>query len=986
MNITSQYHPGQPWRAALAAALALVASAAFAQDDSTKPKAAEEPVKLEAYVVTGSNIPTTLTAGEAGTYPVIAIDRKAIERTGYQNAAELLQKITVSNGASVPISNAATTFTPGAASVSLRGLGPDATLVLINGHRVANYPIGTGGNTAFVDLNTIPLAAIDRVEVLKDGASAIYGADAVAGVVNIILRKAYNGSEYFTSYQNTTSKDSSQFTGNFLSGVANEKGSVMVAFNYQSRAAIQNSDRAFSAIPPFLSSNSSPINVQITLDAYNEATGTPAGTAPAGTTGPVFFATPGLTPGAAGGNTLSPDGLPRPSTNHGTTPASQYIYSDGRSSVYNFNQDSQSFPSWTRYGAVWNGERKVFGTDNIVAYLDGSYQSNMTEVQLAPSATGDFTTAGQTELVIPARTASPLPTADGRDRAAPAGAYNPFNPFNMDITGGTRFRMKEFGNRIFHDTNESFMGTLGLRADNVLGKYNIDAGFRYSEITYSGDDTLVSTSRFNRILNAADPIFNPASSQYIGTTQPYNPFGYYGNPIANNAKVAGFAIVHTHDYNLSSLGNAFITVNTPDLFDLPAGGLGAAVGFDYRIESLDQNPDALNLAGDTIGASAATITSHTRKVWAAFTEVHVPLASPAQGIPGVYSLSLDFAARYEKFVTNGDHTAVPKVGVRYQPFGDTLTIRGSAARGFLEPSLYKLYSGPAAGLLTLVDPRTGATLQETPTIQKGNPRLQAEKSKSYTFGVVWSPKGVLKGFTTNVDLWRIERDGQALSNLQDTLDRYFGHDSNGVLKPGGLQTGEAVILDAGGNVAQVVTNYLNAGDYLAQGVDVGASYVWVSDHLGRFDVSVAASYLGNLKLATLPNTPLAELVGTDNSPDAEGNDAYLRLKGRADLNWSLHNYSASLSANYLHHFIDYDFNGNNRQAGGSVLWDAQFAYQVPSSWGRVLADTKFTLGVNNVFNHSPPVVQYFGANSTNYPGFLYTAEGRMVYVSLGRKF
>ncbi|MDB6126767.1 MAG: TonB-dependent receptor, partial [Verrucomicrobia bacterium] len=799
MKTTKWMSNGRPTCALLALSLSFVPAIGFGQD-TTKPK--DETVKLEAFVVTGSNIPTTLTAAEAGTYPVILINRKAIDETGYQNAAELLQKITVSNAAAVPISNNATGFTPTASSVSLRGLGPDATLVLINGHRVANYPIGVAGNTAFVDLNSIPLAAVERVEVLKDGASAVYGADAVAGVVNIILRKNYEGSEAFVGYQNTTAKDSSQFTANLLSGVSSDRGSMTVGFNYQSRASIAYRDRAYSAVPAFLSSNSSPINLQISRAGYVEALGLPAGSVPAGVAAgsAVFFATPGP---------VTTDGLPTSSNNNGHVPPSQYVYSNGRSSVYNFNQDAISFPSWTRYGVIVNGERKLFNSDKVKGYFDGSFQSNMTENQLAPAATGSFTTAGQTELVIPARTANPLPTADGRARAAVAGAYNPFNPFNEDITGGSRFRLKEFGNRIFHDTTDSFMGSIGIKADNLGDKYNLDAGFRYSEIDYRGRDKIPSSSRFNRVLNANDPIFNPASTQYIGTSTPYNPFGYYPNPIASNAAVVAFATVTTHDVDDSSLGNAYITLNTAELFDLPGGAVGAALGFDYRVETLAQSPDPENIAGDTIGGSATAATNHSRKVWAAYGEIELPLARNA---PWAHVLSVDLAARYESFVTSGDTVAVPKIGVRYQPFDDSFTIRGSAAKGFLEPSLYKLYAGSVAGLLTLVDPRNGSTLQETPTIQNGNSRLKAENSKSYTFGVVWSPKsGFLKGFTTNIDLWRIERRGQALTNLQDTLDRYFGHDANGSAKPGGLQPGEAVLFDAGGNVAQVVTNYLNAG-------------------------------------------------------------------------------------------------------------------------------------------------------------------------------
>ena len=152
--------------AAIAGALALLPASNNAQ---TKPlsaaPAAQEEVKLEKFVVTGSYIPTTGTAMDATVSPVVRIDRKIIDQSGYTTAADLLQKITASNGGSVPISNNATGFTPAASSVSLRGLGPEATLVLINGRRVAPYPVGTGGTTAFVDLNSSPLAAVETIEV-----------------------------------------------------------------------------------------------------------------------------------------------------------------------------------------------------------------------------------------------------------------------------------------------------------------------------------------------------------------------------------------------------------------------------------------------------------------------------------------------------------------------------------------------------------------------------------------------------------------------------------------------------------------------------------------------------------------------------------------------------------------------------------------------------------------------------------------------------
>ena len=166
---------------AIAGLIAVTAAKAQAVATTTNPDDKDKVQKLEKYVVTGSYIPQGETAFSAGVSPVVKIDRKAIDESGLSTTSELLQKLSISNGGAVPVSNNATGFTPAATSISLRGLGAEATLVLINGRRVANYPVGNGGTTAFVDLNSIPLAAVDTVEVLKDGASAIYGADAVAG-------------------------------------------------------------------------------------------------------------------------------------------------------------------------------------------------------------------------------------------------------------------------------------------------------------------------------------------------------------------------------------------------------------------------------------------------------------------------------------------------------------------------------------------------------------------------------------------------------------------------------------------------------------------------------------------------------------------------------------------------------------------------------------------------------------------------------------
>lgn len=961
---------------ALIACASASAVAGYAQQ-----AASNDTVKLEKFVVTGSNIPSTLTAGEATALPVVTIDRKAIDETGYQTAADLLQKITANNGGSVPISNNGTGFTPAASSISLHGLGPEATLVLINGHRVADYPIGNGGQTAFVDLNSIPLSAVEKIEVLTSGASAVYGADAVAGVVNIIFRKNYDGAELSFRYGNTTNKDSHEIVASFVQGVSTDTSSLTAGVDYFSRAAIFNHDRSYSIIPPYVSTNAIPINAQITTAAYDAALGLPAGTRPPGVTKDVFYADPGVTPGAAGGNTVPADGnIVSSSTNKGNTPANQYIYSNGRQSVWNFNQTSGAYPAFAHYGAFINGERKMFGTQNIKAYYDVSYQHNFSESQLAPLATGTFTTPGSVEYVIPANTPNPLPLPDGRARAAAPGAYNPFNPFNIDITGGTKFRLFEFGNRILKTDSDAFMATAGMKLENVADNWNVDLGARFSTIGVHQDFKLVSTSRFNQIVNAADPIFNPSSSTYIGTTTPYNPFGYpAANPIPSNALTVNYATVHVKDQFTSYLRNPFITASSGSIFKLPAGDVGFAAGVDYRIETLEQNPDAISLLGDD-GSGAENYVNKSRSVLAFFAESKLPIFSASQHIPGAYDMSMQVALRDERFLTSSQSKLVPSVAISYKPFDDTLMFRINAGKGIRQPSLFELYGGTVNGLTSLTDPRTGAELQETPTIQGSNSSLKPEQTKTYGAGFVWSPKQYgLKGFTVNADYWRVEREGTVVSNPQDTLNRRFG------TTPGGLVTGEAVILDGAGTILSVKAPYINVGKTIAQGFDLGSSYVWNTASMGRFDFGAGATYLWHFKQATVTGQPLQELVNTDAS-GGQGLDGYLRWKAKANIEWTLKEYNALLTTNYTAGFEDLDGDGNPFQVKAMTTFDLQFSYTLHDQFSKALDGTKVTIGALNVFDKNPPFSSGFGSNAAGYPGFLYDSTGRFLYVQLSKKF
>src|SRR3982751_1261506 len=373
--------------AAVAVGMSLVSSSAFGQAGttgaqsaagSTQPggqPAAGAPTtgaaEAERVIVTGSNIPT---AEEVGPNPVLALNRDLIEKSGERQAAELLRDLPIANANGVPISNNATGFTPGAASVSLRGFTPEATLLLIDGRRVTPYPVGQGGTSSFQDLFTIPLPAVQSIEILKDGASTTYGADAVAGVVNLKFWKDYRGAQLTLQYGNTLDKDAAIYQGDLLFGVGDDKTNVTGDIFFYHHNSTFNRDRGNSANPPFLSTNASPYNLQLSRDVAIAAGADPA-TVPANA---VIFA-------------HAPFGT------NGEAPANAYTYSGGRSSLFNFNQFSNSYPEQERFGGYASFNDKVC-EDQVQIYGDFYYTKVQTHNELAPSATGSFLTPGQVTL------------------------------------------------------------------------------------------------------------------------------------------------------------------------------------------------------------------------------------------------------------------------------------------------------------------------------------------------------------------------------------------------------------------------------------------------------------------------------------------------------------------------------------------------------------------------------------------------------------
>ena len=850
------------FRTALAVNLPLVlATSAFAQEATptpadTRPTASvynangTAEASTERVIVTGSNIPT---AQEVGPNPVLNINRDLINKSGEQTAEELLRNLPVANANGVPISNNenGSNTAVGAATIALRGFDARATLILLNGRRVAPYPIGNKGKVVFVDLNSIPQAAIESIEILKDGASTTYGADAVAGVVNVKLRHDYHGAEASVEYGNTTEDDSGLFAASVVFGVGNGNTNISGVMNYYHRNSIANRDRSYSAVPPFLSSNASPYNLQLDKLAVAQAGG-----AIVPGTNPTEFA-------------HSPFGT------NGLAPASAYTYTAGRSNTFNFNEFSLSFPSTERYGGYVSFDHKIAG-EQMVLYGDGLYQNVKTHNELAAPATGSFQTAGQTTLAIPPRVPNPAGTTPFggptyADTGVTPGAFNPFNPFNQIISGGTRARLAEFGNRLFDNETDAYLATLGLRGDKLFdGSWGYDTGFRYSQIKNTATGTQVSATAWNRIVNQADPIFNPTSPQYIGTTVAFNPFGDFRVPIAANAATLAFATVHPTDIDTSKLGTLDATIYTTSLIDLPAGGIGWALGGQFRRETLEEAPDSLNFRGDIIGNSPVGSAHGGRKSYAIYTETSVPIFSSKNSIPGFYALDFTAAARFEAFLNNNTNVLVPKVGIRWQPFDETLTLRATWGEGFREPSLEELFSSPVSDIQISHDPKNNGLIEsETPILTTSNPNLQPEDSRSWSAGAVYTPKFV-PGLTLSIDFWSIERTGVVDA---PTPDQVLAREFAGTLLPG-----ERVERDQGGFITRITLANQNAGYERARGIDFGIQYQ-LPTSIGTFTSLTQATYLDEFLFQQTVLDPITDLAGrtTDEGASDEG---YYKWKSR----------------------------------------------------------------------------------------------------------
>ena len=1032
----------------------LIAVSAYAQNPAPAPPTGAAPAggqaEVERVIVTGSNIPT---AEEVGPNPVFSLNRDLINKSGAGTTTEqLLQRQPIMNGANIPVQNNGTSQSGplGSAAIALRGLDPGATLVLVDGRRVAPFPGTANSGYGYVDLETVPISAVQSIEILKDGASTTYGADAVSGVVNLKLYKDYRGAQVTLQYGDTLDKDAAEYKGDILFGVGDDKMSITGDIFYYKHHGMDNHDRGNSAVPPFLSSNAVPWNLQLQTAAIIAAGGTPFDPSLA-----KQFGTP-------------------PDNSTGFAPASDYIYFRSRPRAafsilpgFNFNAFSSSYPKQERWGGYAAFEDKICD-DQFRIYADFYHVENKTHDELAPEATGNFFDPLAISYYIPPNHAFPTQVVNGQivevppfggptpaEVGAPLGAFNPFNPFEQIISGSSRARIFDFGNRLLDTENLADRFTVGARGDKLFdGSWGYDAAFTYSEVEQIFYFQGVDRVRFARILNASDPLFNPTAGQFIGTTIPYNPFVDTLHVVdPNNLPLIDFAMLRTKDVLTSKLATLDLNIYTTDLFDLPAGGVGLAVGGGFNREVFRTQPDDENrieFAAETIHAG--------RKSWSIYGETLIPIFSPKWNIPGFYSLEFSAGVRYGEWLNNDTNATVPKVGVRWQPFDESLTIRSTWGEGFLEPSLVQLF-GPHRSLLapahfvgfapTAVfgppgsanNPQQDVIEPETSVEQFPNTQLHPEHDRSWTGGIVYTPKWIPAQWgtaTLSIDFWDVERTGLSMFfSPNSVITGYNAGEFPGVVRPAPIPTDVPTVLFApSGDYIGVGTPYINGGRTRTNGVDLGLQYQ-IETGIGTFTSLTRVSYLNEMVI-NFPNERPRQAAGSSSSEwfigsffgDVTNPQAWLKWRGDTNIDWTWHNWDLNWTLHMLDGYWEQifakQFDGfwkrhwvhptwfNDAQLSYSLIFtppveaapvagyskggkevirskegkavESAAAYTMPC-WKTILNNSTVTVGVNNIFGEDPPQSYSFEfGNSINYPGSLYDNLGRFVYVRMVKKF
>lgn len=928
--------------------VALFAQAAPASKD-------EQPVRLEAFTVTGSNIKRL---DQEKTLPVTIIDREAMEVRDASQPADLLMSLPQVTG--LPGNETATlgaTARGDNSASSLRGLPSSNTLILLNGRRLPPHPISqseAGVPALTTNVNQLPNRGIERVDILRDGASSIYGTDAVAGVVNYVMRRDFRGTELVLRYGQTRYGDGQEARATLTHGFdfAQGKGRGLITFDVFDREAMYARDRWFAAEAdnsyrapaPWNVSTNTTFNLRSATSQYGNYTiGTVSGTGvfTAGRTSGIpssLVATSGqffLVPTASGGV-----GFQTSTPSRAGTTATYY---------WNNNAYRVLQPQSTRYNLFATGEYDL--NDHVTAFADFNLYDAHSITYREPDG---ITASTDGNIIVP--------------------ATNPYNPFgtrfwsptgapNADgtprLTGTpaavliSNKRLIDLATRTATVDNTVFRGVAGLRG-KLGGTWSWESALLYGESRVKDDE--VGPSRKSLLISAINQT-DPALA--------FNPFGY-------SFAVQNGALVVTGPYQnpesvQQSFRSRFIREGITKLgsWDFRAGGdlvdiwggnsIGIAFGGEYRREVYDDfrppyaglNPPDSGLdptANDFLGFSPNSDTHGNRHVTAGYAETVIPLVGGKFKLPLVESLQFTASARHESYTDFGD-TTKPKFGLSWQPVR-WMMVRGSYNEGFHAPNLAQLFTGTLIRTVTNSTDSYRSAVTGLPTdgpsnrrsIASGNPDLKPEESKGKSAGIVVEVPFV-KGLSLGVDYWEIRQTnviassgsiaddtaallaatqaalaaGQSISSIDlgsgssnylgdpaivrlpvTQADRDFFAAYNASRSPGNQR---AVV----GAIDYIRTTYFNKSEEFVNGFDFDLTYRFPKWSIGNFTFNTTWTYLNDFHSYNAAGAPRTDL--RDSNASTVGG-ATPKWRGNASLSWRRSQWGAGIAAYYTGTYTD----------------------------------------------------------------------------------
>jgi iron complex outermembrane receptor protein len=1013
---------------------------------------------MKPVVITGSLIPTAETVGPA---PVQTIGAAEIQRAGSQDVLDLVKKLSTSFSGNGNVGQTVNNGGFGEANVQIRNL---PTLVMLNGRRVGKSAFSNGG---LVDLNTIPISMIDKIEILKDGASALYGSEAIGGVVNIITKKDFDGTEISGRYGFATEKgDVTEQRASVISGITTEHGSFVGGGQYYYMDPLITSDRDVPSlsrkqlmsmgIDPAASSYFSPSypgKVQGQHANGSSARYVLANSPFLGPQSPTGSPAPGYNPNLMGGPNGATPGSP-------PVFAGQTFTGPGAIDAYNAYAIAHGYvdPTDTGHGpyvpitsagllntALFPGHASILSQDRRQAFASGEHDLFDKQMQIF----GQFLYAN-TES-IGGLAPSPVIGLDPINSDINVPANNPYNPFGValgpdGVPGNltynrVRSRFIQSGPRIFDNQTDFYHVVAGLKGEFDNG-YAYNAAYTYNQ----GDQIQFTRNAINgAALDAAlKPNTDPAlAAQGLSTLRDSNGnlvpmYNIFFSPTANYPTSMGpnsQATIRAISTSLFEVGkstewDADGTI-TGKPFDLPGGKFGFAVGGGYRSESLSIDFDGLTRIGKVPGLNAQAPTSGRRNSWDGFAEINIPFVSPDMNVPGFHSLEVTAAGRYENFDPGGD-SAVPKVGLRWQPYDEQVTLRATYSQSFVAPTTFQLFGGAAQNNPTLNFP--DGTIQAT-TRNVSNPDLHPVDAENYGAGIVVTPK-LVPGLTVSADYFHVktEKDIFRLSE-QAILNDLNAKGSGSVYAP--------LYRDINGNPlttttpGQVTTTsygtmsvpFANGATTETHGLDLTANYQLPLDPevFGKINVFVNSTVTFDY-LYDDPTVHTITLINPDTGnpfPDNRRVHGPYHYEGQytdrnngiaggqglipdwsiaTGLTWDYQDFTYTINARYIpevqdqgdafgsvstvdnmgHPYNDYTLNNKPWTIESWYTIDMQLAYHFGQKWPKWLDGTRLAIGCNNITDNAPPVIASSFEDNTDKS--TYDILGRFIYFEVSKKF